>query len=188
MARTNQGVTYSLWLLPGGTYARDESNRRRVPPSSPGSAAHPPEPTGANVACCGTRHATLACVLSRLMLRPLWLCLMLDTPVHAVGVERGRAEIPGRAGSGRGCSCDRGRRAVGRCQRRVQRQSAATGPPRSASSSLDPACNNLRESQRMHAAISHRCAQEASAVANQQVSATPWHSGRAARCHVLGTR
>src|SRR5262249_36012915 len=31
--------------------------------------------------------------------RPLWLRLMLDTPAHAVGVERGRAEMPRCAGS-----------------------------------------------------------------------------------------
>lgn len=47
--------------------------------------------------------------------------LMIDTPVHAVGVERDRAEIPGGAGSAGRCSGDRGRRAV-----RVSRQRVHT--------------------------------------------------------------
>src|SRR5712671_4877858 len=37
---------------------------------------------------------------------------MLDTPVHAVGVERDRAEIQGRAGGTGRCCGDRGRRSV----------------------------------------------------------------------------
>src|SRR6266568_2533187 len=39
---------------------------------------------------------------------------MLDTPAHAVGAERGRAEIPGRTGSGHRRSRGRGRRTVWR--------------------------------------------------------------------------
>ena len=60
----------------------------------------------------GSEQGPRQSALSRLMLYTHGLRLMLDTPARASGVERGRAEIPGRAGGRSRCSSDGSRRAI----------------------------------------------------------------------------